>query len=60
MDLQCVENAFAKAFTRDLRDGTVEIVYIEGFDNTHRRHSALGYLSPAAYERRWSTQPVVT
>ena len=27
--------------------------YIEGFYNTHRRHSALGYLSPAAYERRW-------
>ena len=26
--------------------------YIEGFYNTHRRHSALGYLSPAAYERR--------
>ena len=27
--------------------------YIEGFYNSHRRHSALGYLSPAAYERRW-------
>jgi len=26
--------------------------YIEGFYNTHRRHSALGYLSPTAYERR--------
>ena len=26
--------------------------YIEGFYNPHRRHSALGYLSPAAYERR--------
>jgi putative transposase len=34
--------------------------YIEGFSNTRRRHSALGYLSPAAYERRWSAQPVVT
>lgn len=33
--------------------------YIEGFYNTHRRHSALGYLSPAAFERRWSAQPVV-
>jgi putative transposase len=33
--------------------------YIEGFYNTHRRHSALGYLSPAAYDRRWSAQPVV-
>ena len=32
---------------------------IEGFSNTHRRHSALGYLSPAAFERRWSPQPVV-
>lgn len=26
--------------------------YIEGFYNTHRRHSALGYLSPAAFERQ--------
>ena len=34
--------------------------YIEGFYNTHRRHSALGYLSPAAYERRCTTQPIVT
>jgi len=34
--------------------------YIEGFYNMHRRHSALGYLSPAAYERRWFAQPVVT
>jgi len=34
--------------------------YIEGFSNTHRRHSALGYLSPAAYERRCAPQPIVT
>jgi transposase InsO family protein len=26
--------------------------YIEGFYNPHRRHSSLGYLSPAAFERR--------
>jgi len=26
--------------------------FIEGFYNPHRRHSALGYHSPAAYERR--------
>ena len=28
--------------------------YIEGFYNSHRRHSARDYLSPAAYERRWT------
>jgi putative transposase len=33
--------------------------FIEGFYNTHRRRSALGSLSPAASERRWSDQPVV-
>jgi transposase InsO family protein len=30
--------------------------YIEGFYNRHRRHSTLGYLSPAEYERRWKDQ----
>jgi putative transposase len=34
--------------------------FIEGCSNTHRRHSALGYLSPAAFERRCNTQPIVT
>lgn len=33
--------------------------YIEGWYNPHRRHSALGYLSPAEYERRWPNQTVV-
>jgi len=28
--------------------------YLEGFSNTHRRHSALDYRSPAAFERRWT------
>jgi transposase InsO family protein len=30
--------------------------YVEGFYNTHRRHSTLGYLSPAEFERRWHAQ----
>ncbi len=29
--------------------------YSEGFYNRRRRHSTLGYLSPADYERRWYT-----
>lgn len=33
--------------------------YIEGFYNTHRRHSALDYLSPTAYERRWTVAGLV-
>ena len=34
--------------------------YLAVFYNRQRRHSALGYLSPDAYERRWATQtPVV-
>jgi len=32
--------------------------YIEGFYNTHRRHSALGYLSPAAFERQFMREQV--
>ncbi|WP_404980694.1 IS3 family transposase [Carboxydichorda subterranea] len=27
--------------------------YVEGFCNRHRRHSALGSLSPDEFERRW-------
>ncbi len=32
--------------------------YIEGFYNPHRRHSALGYLSPTEFERRWEQSGV--
>jgi transposase InsO family protein len=27
--------------------------YIEAFDNPHRRHSTLGQLTPAKFERRY-------
>jgi putative transposase len=30
--------------------------YIEGFYNRRRRHSTLGYLSPAEYYATWLTQ----
>jgi putative transposase len=39
---------------------TVLFEYIEVFYHRQRRHSALGYLSPEAYARRWTTTtPVV-
>jgi len=33
--------------------------YIEGFYNPHRRHSALGYKSPATFEEAWRAANVV-
>lgn len=30
--------------------------YLEGFYNTHRRHSTLDYVSPVEFERRWKAQ----
>ncbi len=34
--------------------------FIEGFYNSHRRHSSLNYLSPMEFERKWmSSTPVV-
>jgi putative transposase len=32
--------------------------YIETFYNSHRRHSALDYLSPTAFERRYRTETI--
>ena len=70
----CYDNAMAESFFATLecellarhpvrtqgeaRTGLFE--YIEVFYNRQRRHSALGYLSPDAFERRWAIQtPVV-
>jgi putative transposase len=33
--------------------------FIENLYNRQRRHSALGYLSPEAYERRWAPPTLV-
>lgn len=33
--------------------------YIEGWYNPHRRHSALGYLSPAEFEEAWQPPDAV-
>ena len=39
--------------TRDITD------YIVGFYNERRMHSTLGYLSPNAYERKWTAEPPI-
>ncbi|MBV9281448.1 MAG: IS3 family transposase, partial [Chloroflexi bacterium] len=62
----CFDNAVTEAFFASLecelldrhlfrthsQARTALFDYIEGFYNTHRRHSALGYLSPAEFERQ--------
>ncbi len=70
----CYDNAMAESFFATLEcellarqpfptqseARTALFEYIEVFYNRQRRHSALGYLSPDAYERRWTTQtPIV-
>jgi putative transposase len=70
----CYDNAMAESFFATLecellarhpfrtQDAarTALFEYIEVFYNRQRRHSALGYLSPDAFERRWAIQtPVV-
>jgi putative transposase len=66
----CFDNALAESFwatlERDLLSRyrfatrldarTAIFDYIEGFYNPHRRHSALGQISPAEFERRWTVK----
>jgi putative transposase len=42
------------AFSSPAAARTALFAYIEGFYNTQRRHSALGYQTPASYERSTS------
>lgn len=64
----CYDNALMESFWATLKTELVEeqsyashraarhdiFLYIEGFYNLRRRHSALGYLSPTEFERRHS------
>ena len=64
------DNALAESFwstlDRELLYGKVFLTraaarmalfeYIEGWFNSHRRHSSLGMISPAEFERRWRAQ----
>jgi len=65
----CYDNAMCESFFAtlecelldrirftDQKDAELAVFdFIEGFYNTRRRHSALGYLSPVAFERRGQT-----
>jgi putative transposase len=66
----CFDNALAESFFARLETELIDRAgwrtsaearlaifdYIETFYNSRRRHSALGYLSPTAYERRYATR----
>jgi putative transposase len=68
----CFDNALAESFFATLECELIDrqswkirteariavFDYIEGWYNPHRRHSALGYLSPAAFEARHQTEEV--
>lgn len=50
--LEC-ELLTRQTFRTQTQARTTLFDYIEGFYNSHRRHSALGYCSPAAYEQQY-------
>jgi transposase InsO family protein len=63
---QCWDNAVAESFFATIKNELIDprpwatrttlrtavFDYINGWYNTRRRHSSLGYLSPAQYEKR--------
>lgn len=67
----CYDNAMCESFfatlecelldrTRFVDCAEAELAvfdFIEGFYNTHRRHSALGYLAPVAFEQKTDSAP---
>jgi putative transposase len=68
----CFDNAMAESFFASLETELIDRTswrtradarlavfdYIEAFYNPHRRHSALGYLSPAEFERRYRSETI--
>ncbi|MEV6798813.1 IS3 family transposase [Micromonospora rifamycinica] len=70
---QCWDNAVAESFFATIKTELLDrrawptraaahaaiFDWIEGWYNTHRRHSTLGYLSPAAYEATGRIAPPV-
>ena len=68
----CFDNAVAESFFATLECELLDrtrlsthaearaavFEFVEGWYNTHRRHSALGYLSPLAFERLHAAGPV--
>lgn len=68
----CFDNALCESFFATLECELIELQsfrnqgqarsavfdFIEGWYNPHRRHSALDYLSPINFERRFESQPI--
>ena len=71
---QCWDNAVAESFFATIKTELIHrqtwptraaarqaiFEYIEGWYNTRRRHSSLGYRSPAAYETATIVRPLTT